>query len=161
MPERNDHLHELTRAKVFLDIPVAWGEMDALGHVNNVVYFRYLESSRVEYIRRIGHGRLRNDGSNATNQVGFILQSAQARFRVPLEYPDTVRVTSRAVRVETDRFTLTHVVMSTTRSVVAAIGESVIVTYDYAAKAKMPMSESVRRGILEIDGAHLADTKAR
>lgn len=33
---------------VRVDIPVAWGEMDAFGHVNNVVYFRYFESARID-----------------------------------------------------------------------------------------------------------------
>ena len=32
---------------VVIEIPVAWGEMDAYGHVNNIVYFRYFESARI------------------------------------------------------------------------------------------------------------------
>ena len=32
---------------VRIEVPVAWGEMDAFGHVNNVVYFRYFESARI------------------------------------------------------------------------------------------------------------------
>ncbi len=152
----HDHLGELSLAKVFLDIPVAWGEMDALGHVNNVAYFRYLESGRVEYARRVGHGRIGNSagGPSTPAQAGLILQSAHARFRVPLEYPDTVRVTSRTVKVEADRFTLTHAVVSLSRNVVAAIGESVIVTYDYTKNSKMPMPETLRRTIMEIDGVN-------
>ncbi|HLP84719.1 MAG TPA: acyl-CoA thioesterase, partial [Phycisphaerales bacterium] len=43
----------LTASRVTIEIPVAWGEMDALGHVNNVVYFRYLESSRIAFIRSL------------------------------------------------------------------------------------------------------------
>ena len=34
---------------VVIETPVAWGEMDAYGHVNNIVYFRYFESARIAY----------------------------------------------------------------------------------------------------------------
>jgi acyl-CoA thioester hydrolase len=156
MPNPSDHLQELHAAKVFIDVPVAWGEMDALGHVNNVVYYRYLESSRVEYLRRVGHGRLRNDGTSVPGAAGFILQSAQCRFRVPLEYPDTVRVTARAIRLDDDRFTLTHAVVSLSRNAVAALGESVIVTYDYSEKRKMQMPDELRAAILSLDAVRQA-----
>ena len=38
---------------VVVELPVAWGEMDSYHHVNNVVYFRYLENARLEYFRRL------------------------------------------------------------------------------------------------------------
>ena len=34
--------------------PVRWGDMDAMGHVNNTVYFRYLETARIEWMRSVG-----------------------------------------------------------------------------------------------------------
>jgi len=34
--------------------PVRWGDMDAMGHVNNTVYFRYLESARIEWMVLVG-----------------------------------------------------------------------------------------------------------
>ena len=39
---------------VSVTIPVAWGEMDSFGHVNNVVYFRYIETSRIAYMEEAG-----------------------------------------------------------------------------------------------------------
>lgn len=35
-------------------IPIRWGDMDAMGHVNNTIYFRYLETIRIEWMRSIG-----------------------------------------------------------------------------------------------------------
>jgi len=35
-----------------MTIPIRWGDMDAMGHVNNTVYFRYLESIRIEWMFR-------------------------------------------------------------------------------------------------------------
>ncbi len=39
---------------VVVEWDVAWGDMDAYGHVNNVVYFRYFEQARIAYLERIG-----------------------------------------------------------------------------------------------------------
>lgn len=121
-------------APVCVTIPIAWGEMDALGHVNNVVYFRYFETSRVAYIDQLGWRTIPK-----ASGVGFILQSVQARFRRPLLYPDTIEVTSRLVSMEADRFTLAHEVFSQRQQEIAALGEGTIVTYDYDANAKVPI----------------------
>ena len=116
--------------------------MDALGHVNNVLFFRYLESSRVAYIAAMGLASLRDvDG------VGFILQHVECRFRRPVVYPDVLTVRARLVEMGTDRFTLEHDVFSTKQGVVAAIGRGTIVTYDYAAGHKVGILEQVRRAI--------------
>ena len=47
LPERKKQVHQMV-------IPIRWGDMDAMGHVNNTVYFRYLETVRIDWFRRIG-----------------------------------------------------------------------------------------------------------
>jgi len=137
MQPRSTHPHPIS-----LSLPVAWGEMDALGHVNNVVYFRYLECARVEFMRRCGMTELRTPQG-----VGVILQHVQCRFRRPIVFPDTVTITARVTSIEADRFTLDHEIFSTAQSVVAAVGTSTIVTYDYTAKTKVPIPADLRRAI--------------
>src|SRR5207249_9943055 len=75
---------------VVIELPVVWGEMDSYRHVNNVVYFRYFESARLEYFRQLGWLEYENETG-----IGPILAATQARFRKPLTYPDTVSVTAR------------------------------------------------------------------
>ncbi len=132
---------------VFIEIPIAWGEMDALGHVNNVAYFRYFESARVEFLSRVGHERL-----HPPRGVGFILQSVQARFRRPLFFPDVIRVTARLASVLEDRFTLAHEIISTSRNEVAALGEGTIVAYDYDAGRKAHLPAGFRRAAAALSG---------
>ncbi|MCE7973992.1 MAG: acyl-CoA thioesterase [Leptolyngbya sp. PLA1] len=135
----------LASAPVVLEIPVAWGEMDALGHVNNAVYFRYLESARVEFIRRLGW-KAPDQGSGHLGRkgVGFILQAVQCRFRRPVVYPDTLAVTARLAGIGEDRFTLRHEIISKTRGEVAALGEGTIVTYDYSRGSKVRIPNDLR-----------------
>ncbi len=132
-------LAQLLRAP-HISIPVAWGEMDALGHVNNVVYFRYMESSRIAFLRGIGWDRM----DPARNGIGFILQNVNCRFRRPVEFPDTLKVTSRLVSIESDRFTLEHEVISEKLSDVAALGAGTIVVYDYPNARKVEMPAEMR-----------------
>lgn len=138
----------IRRSPVSIEIPIAWGEMDALGHVNNVVYFRYLESARVAYLRRLGW----LDREPSTRS-GFILQSVQARFRRPLAYPDVVRVTSRLASIESDRFTLEHEVISRDLADVAAIGKGTVVAYNYAIGSKIPIERELRSAIERLESS--------
>lgn len=129
----------IASAHVVVDIPVAWGEMDALNHVNNVSFFRYLETARVGFIRALGV-----DVSDRRRGLGFILQHAECRFRRPVNFPDTLRVTSSLVSIGDDRFTLEHQVISTATDHVAAVGRGTIVTYDYSVHAKVSIPPIVR-----------------
>ncbi len=131
-----------------ITIAIQWGDMDALGHVNNVMFFRYLESARVAYIHALGLDSLREvDG------VGFILQSAQCRFRRPLFFPDTIRVITQLISIETDRFTLGHEIISQKSGEVTAHGSGTIVTYDYAAGTKVKMPDRIHRAIEALEGS--------
>lgn len=129
-------------APVTIDIPIHWGDMDALAHVNNVLFFRYLESARVAYLAALGLDDLRRSGG-----VGFILQHAECRFRRPVVYPDVLRVSARLESIQADRFTLTHEVFSTAQQTVAALGRGTIVTYDYGAACKVPLPVPIREAI--------------
>src|ERR1700677_2939135 len=54
MDDANDAEALLAGFSVAIAIPVQWGDQDAFAHVNNVVFFRWFESARIAYFRRIG-----------------------------------------------------------------------------------------------------------
>ena len=127
---------------VVIEIPVAWGEMDAFGHVNNVAYLRWFESSRIAYFERIAAMTdvTRGDG-------GPILAETRCRFRLPLAYPDRVLVGARVSAVGEDRFTMQHAIASTKAGRIAADGEGIVVWYDYGAAKKARLPDEVRARI--------------
>jgi acyl-CoA thioester hydrolase len=131
---------------VVVEIPVAWAEMDYFRHVNHAVFFRYMEDARIAYLERIGFREV--DG---VQPVGPILASAQARFRRSVEYPDTLVVGARVREVAEDRFTMEYRVISRKLGDVAAEGESVLVSYDYAAARKTPLPPAVRDAIRRLE----------
>lgn len=127
---------------VILDIPVAWGEMDAFQHVNNIVYLRYAESARIAYIAHVGLS-----DSMQTTGVGPILASLQCRYKFPLTYPDTARVGVRVSEIGADRFTVLFRIVSVRHGRIAAEGDSVIVSYNYNDGGKVPLPASWRAAL--------------
>ncbi|MEO5654244.1 MAG: acyl-CoA thioesterase [Marmoricola sp.] len=128
-------------------IPVAWGDMDALGHVNNVVYFRYFETARINCFAQLGWGQIEQSGD-----VGPILHSASCRFRIPLTHPDTVTVGARVGDVGEDRFVMHYRAVSHRHGAIAADGESMIVTFSYATNTKARVSDDLRALLLDLRG---------
>jgi acyl-CoA thioester hydrolase len=69
-----------------MTLPIRWGDMDAMGHVNNTVYFRYLEIVRIEWMRAIGC-------EPDPRGEGPVIVNAFCNFHKQLEYPGDVLAT--------------------------------------------------------------------
>jgi acyl-CoA thioester hydrolase len=130
-----------------IEIPVQWGDQDAFHHVNNTVYFRWFESSRVAYARRVGLWELLEIAN-----IGPILASVKCDYRRPLTYPDVVRVGSKVVRVGRTSLTVDHRVVSRESGEVAAEGTAVIVLYDYNKAEPYLIPDRIRQTIIETQG---------
>ena len=137
----------LTNYPVVIEIPVAWGEMDAFQHVNNVTYFRYLESARIAYFEKLGLIQMMERSG-----IGPILASVQCRFKIPLTYPDTVSVGVRVSEIGEDRFTMEYTVVSQRLEKVAAVGSGVIVSFNYREKKKASLQAEVKQRIQKLEG---------
>ena len=132
---------------VAIEVPVAWGEMDAFGHLNNIVYFRYFESARIAYFYKLDL----IDMMTKTG-IGPILAATSCRFKIPLTYPDKVLVGARVVSIAEDRFTMGHCVFSINHQKVAAEGDGLIVTLNYREGKKVQIPGELRRRILDLEG---------
>jgi acyl-CoA thioester hydrolase len=133
---------------VVIELPVAWGEMDALRHVNNIVYFRYFESARMAYFTRLDVWEYMKETG-----VGPILASTGCKFRLPLTYPDTVSVGTRVSEIGEDRFVMQYVVVSHGHAKAAAEGEGLIVAYDYRALKKARLPGELKKRIEALEGS--------
>ncbi|MCG7852693.1 MAG: acyl-CoA thioesterase [Methanosarcinaceae archaeon] len=133
---------------VVIEVPVAWGEMDAFGHLNNIVYFRYFESARIAYFYKLDL----IDMMTRTG-IGPILASTSCRFKIPLKYPDKVLVGAKVVSIEDDRFMMGYGVFSTSHQKVVAEGDGLIVTLNYRESKKVQIPGELRQRILDLEGA--------
>jgi acyl-CoA thioester hydrolase len=140
-------MKELIRAyPVVITIPIAWGDLDAFQHVNNTVYFKHFESARISYFEKIDFLRVMNETG-----IGPILASTQCRFKIPLAYPDHVTVGAKVDQIEKDRFVMKYVVISHKREKIAALGEGVLVTFDYQNNQKALIPDAIRENIIALE----------
>jgi acyl-CoA thioester hydrolase len=139
--------HPLSGYPVVIEIPVVWGEMDAFEHVNNVVYFRWFENVRLEYLLRLGALAMKKETG-----IGPILASISCKFKIPLQYPDKVLAGVRITDIGQDRYTMHHAVFSSSHQRIAAEGDGVIVMFNYRENKKVPVSDELRRRILDLEG---------
>lgn len=137
----------LAEYRVIIDLPVQWGDQDAFGHVNNVIYFRWFESARIAYFGRVG---LMTPEDVA--QVGPILASSSCDYRRSIEFPDKVRVGIRATRIGRTSIAFEHRIVSLQQRALAAEGTSTTVVYDYTARCPSPVPDDLRRAIENLEG---------
>lgn len=137
---------ELDSHPVHLEIPVQWGDQDSYSHVNNVVYFRWMESARIEYFRRGEIGSTKNEGS------GPILASLKCDFRRQLVYPDKVVVSASIVSIGRTSLKMVHRVYSLAQQAIAAEGDSVLVMFDYVNQRPILVADAIRAKVEAIEG---------
>jgi acyl-CoA thioester hydrolase len=133
-------------------IPVLWGDEDAFGHVNNVMYLRWCETARMDYLVKVGllpHLPPRG--------VAPILAGIKCDYRLALNYPDTVDVGARITRIGNSSMRMEHRVVSRMLGMVAAEVDSTLVLLDYASNRPVTVPPEVRKTIGELEGRPIED----
>jgi acyl-CoA thioester hydrolase len=130
--------------KYWKAIEARWGDMDAQGHVNNTVYFVYLESARVELIRKTGY-----KGKQAGAVEGPALVSTSCDFKRQVLYPATVDVGVRVDRVGRRSFAMRYGIFLGGTDQIVATATSVNAWVDYAAERAVELPDWFRAALAE------------
>lgn len=135
-------MSDLENYSIILDQRVAWGDMDAYGHVNNTIYYRYMESARILYF----------DALNIFDEDIFtVVSSNQCRYLKPLFYPDILKIGVRVEELRNSAMRMSYILWSNTQKDIVALGESVIVCVDKITMKKKSMPDNIRLKIREIE----------
>lgn len=132
--------HVLADYLTITSLPVQWGDMDAFGHVNNVVYIQWFESARIDLLNSFPSAV-----TMAAGGVAPILASVRCDYKKQLHFPDTVYVGSKASKVGRTSFEIEHAVFSHQLQQIAAVGTSVVVVFDYATNRPVRIPEELRQ----------------
>lgn len=131
LPERKKLVHEVI-------VPLRWGDMDAMGHINNTLYFRYMEIARLEWIFKVG-------ASTDLAGEGPVIVNAFCNFLRQLEYPGDVRVTLFVAEPGRSSFeTYQTIERIDAPGVIYAEGGARVVWTDYRVKKSAPMPDWFR-----------------
>jgi acyl-CoA thioester hydrolase len=135
LPDERRLVHEM-------NIPIRWGDMDAMGHVNNTVYFRYFETIRIEWMHSIGAA------PNPAGQ-GPVIVNAFCNFIKQLEFPGTVLARHYVGPPGRSSFdTFITLERSDTPGVVYANGGATTVWIDFKAQKSLPLPDWLRERLL-------------
>ena len=120
-------------------IPIRWGDMDAQGHVNNTVYFRYMETARLEWLFKVG-------GVRDAEGNGAVIVNAFCNFIRQLAYPGDVLARHYVASPGRSSFEA-YVTLARTDEpgVICASGGAKTVWINYARQQSVPLPEAVRR----------------
>ena len=131
LPEGLKLVHEMR-------IPVRWGDLDAMGHVNNTTYFRYFETLRIDWLARF------RSAPNPAG-VGPVMANAFCNFRRQIEFPGEIvarhYVAAPGSKSVDTFFTLA---MADAPDLVAADGGATLVWLDFPSKKTVALPDDLR-----------------
>jgi acyl-CoA thioester hydrolase len=123
-------------------IPIRWGDMDAMGHINNTVYFRYMETSRIDWCRSIGC-------MPEQSKQGPVIVNAWCNFIKQLRYPGDVRVKHHVTTVGRTSFdTFITMERDDEPGVIWAEGGARMVWIDFLTNQSMALPDWLREKIV-------------
>jgi acyl-CoA thioester hydrolase len=118
-------------------IPIRWGDMDAYGHVNNTIYFRFMEQARVEYLELLGF-KVMPQGTAP------VIINASCTFLIPLNYPGSVEVRMYFGQPGRSSIPSHYELRLQGEDTLYATGDAKIVWMDVASGKSVPIPDELR-----------------
>ena len=122
-------------------IPLRWGDLDAMNHLNNTLYFRLMEEARISWFRE-------NDLITRLDGEGPILAFASCDFKKPMNYPCDALVTHTVTRIGRSSLDAEVTIEGDEATpVLYATGKNVLVWMNYASGKSSPWPDALRAAI--------------
>ena len=116
------------------EIKVAWGDMDALQHVNNTMYFKYFEIARIDFFTQAGlFDNLEKE------QIGPVLGDNYAKYKRPVTFPDTLLIGVSISDIQDTHFMTHYTVFSQAQQAIVTQGEAKVVMFNFKRMQKSPL----------------------
>ena len=122
-------------------VEVRWRDLDAMGHVNNAVYFTYLEQARIHYLREVGFV------PGVPSGMGFILAEASCQFKSPLQLGERATIRVRVSQLRNSSFVFEYRAEAEDGRLIAT-ARTVQVCYDYQAQRPIPVPGEWREAVI-------------
>ena len=123
-------------------IPVRWGDLDAMGHVNNTIYLRYFETLRIDWLRGF-------EAEPNPRGVGPVMANGFVNFLRQIEFPGEIVARHFVGAVGTKSVdTYFTLAMADDPATVCANGGATLVWLDFPAKKTVPLPDDLRAACL-------------
>lgn len=119
-------------------VPLRWGDLDAMNHLNNTLYFRLMEEARISWFRE-------NQMILRPDSEGPILAFASCDFLKPMNYPCDALVTQTVTRIGRSSMDVDVTIEGDEATrILYAKGKNVLVWMDYVSGKSAPWPDSMR-----------------
>jgi acyl-CoA thioester hydrolase len=132
---------------IVVKLPILWGDLDAYGHVNNLVYLRWFEAARAVYATRVGVEVLPSQTG-----VGAVLATISCKFLRQANYPGDIFSGVRVSRLSIGSVTLEYLIADSRTGVPVAEGASDVVLYDSATEKPVAVPDHIRAAVEQLEG---------
>lgn len=147
----HDPLPERHAFRCSCPVQLRFRDLDAMGHVNNAVYFSFMELARGYYMRAIGQV-VDGDPRPYTERFPFVIFEIACRYLAPVHLDDAPVVHLRVVELRARSFRFEYLITAGPSGRPVAHGSSVQVAYDYAQGRSAPIPDELRRRIEAFEG---------
>tara|TARA_Y100000739_G_C20520167_1_gene423745 strand:+ start:595 stop:1032 length:438 start_codon:yes stop_codon:yes gene_type:complete len=130
---------------VITKIPVLWGDMDGFGHVNNIIYLKWCETSRIELFRSIWNYKIGNmEEVLERGGIGPILANFNMDYKYPVKYPDEIKIETYLTHIGNSSMGIGHELFSQNNDKLVAKANSVVVMLNYISNDKVIIGDKDR-----------------
>jgi len=150
----NDKVPTPDDFKFHCEVEVRFCDLDAMGHVNNAVYFSFFEVARTGYMRALGH-RPPEEISFA-DLYPFIMLDVYCKYLAPAVLSQKLSVYLRTSRVGTKSYEFEYLITDLVDGHSIAVGRSTQVHYDYRQEKTLPVPDDFRSRIENLEGRKLS-----
>lgn len=135
-------------------VQVRFRDVDAFGHVNNAVFFSYVELARIRYLLDV------LEPDEPFDRLPLILARVELDFRSPIAFGEEVVVDTRVDRIGRSSVGMSHRMTAGPDGRLVGDVQTVLVTYDYQSAAPIPVPEHWRRRMSAHEGRELGTDAA-
>ncbi len=129
-------------------LQVRFRDCDLLGHVNNAVYFTYLEEARFTYWREVV-------GSGQGAGISFIVARNECDYKSPAVPGESLDVWVRTASIGRSSFALEYEIVEASDGRLVARARTVQVMFDYEANRSLPVPEELAQTLERYEGRGL------
>lgn len=122
-----------------LTLRIDWSELDVFGHVNNVMFMKYVQAARLHYVEHIGLMAL-----HRAENIGFMVAETTCQFKKSLHFPGNVHLLTKPISTANTSFVLEHHITNDENQIVA-IATDVLVVYDFGKHEKCLIPEAIKQ----------------
>lgn len=137
--------------RLFTPVPTRWGDADALGHINNVIFVRYLECGRVDYFQQLCGLTL-----GPSDHQGFVLANLEIGFRSQLHHPAMLEVATRISRLGQSSFDIEASIFQQHHDDAIITSKAVCVWFDFDNNTSLALPDDIRCNIIDFEQGTLS-----